>query len=73
MVWSSIPSYALKCDQVIKETANGVYTLSKGELSLSVSALHGGKIISFKRGNKEMLLQDTVHPKYYGASLWQSP
>lgn len=73
MVWSSIPSYALKCDQVIKETANGVYTLSKGELSLSVSALHGGKIISFKRGNKEMLLQDTVHPKYYGATLWPSP
>lgn len=59
-------------DEEISET-DGVYTLSKGNLSLSVSASEGGRIISFRRAEKEMLLQKNIHSKYYGSTLWLSP
>ncbi|MDR1808924.1 MAG: DUF4380 domain-containing protein [Prevotella sp.] len=50
-----------------------VYTLKKGDLSFSVSADKGGRIVSFKRGGCEILTQESVHPNYYGATLWTSP
>lgn len=50
-----------------------VYTLEKGDLSFSVSADKGGRIVSFKRGEREILIQESVHPNYYGAVLWVSP
>lgn len=59
-------------DKEISENA-GVYTLTKGDLSFSVSASEGGRIVSFKRSGKEILLQKDVHPKYYGSTLWLSP
>lgn len=68
-----IPSYGRKKHRIVAEHDSGVYVLSKGDLSLLVSATNGGRIISFKRAGREMLLQDTVHPKYYGATLWASP
>lgn len=52
---------------------NGVHTLTQGNLSISISALAGGKVTSLKRDGKEMLVQPDVHPKYYGAVLWVSP
>lgn len=50
-----------------------VYILSSGNLSFSVSAVKGGRIISFKCGDKELLVSDSVHSKYYGATFWISP
>jgi hypothetical protein len=42
-------------------------------MSFSVSSEKGGRIISFKRGNRELLATDIVHPLYYGSTLWLSP
>jgi hypothetical protein len=56
-----------------KASASDVYTLQKGDLSLSISAERGGRIVSIKRGGHELLLSEAVHPKYYGAVLWVSP
>lgn len=58
--------------QVVEE-GNGIYTLRKKDLSLTVSAASGGKIISLRRGEREILLQEEVNPRYYGAVLWPSP
>lgn len=52
---------------------NDVYVLSFADLSFSVSAKKGGRIISFKCGDKELLTSDSVHSKYYGATFWLSP
>lgn len=50
-----------------------IYTLSIGDLSFSVSAQIGGRIVSFCRGNSELLTSDSIHPVYYGATFWLSP
>lgn len=57
---------------IIKCTEN-VYTLSLGDLSFSVSAETGGRIVSFRRGKSELLTADSVNSVYYGATLWLSP
>ncbi len=55
-------------------SCNGnVYTLSSGDLSFSVSSEAGGRIISFRKGDVELLTSDTVNPVYYGATFWLSP
>lgn len=62
------------CTPHVRTTeADGVYTLTQGDLSISVSTRAGGKVTSLKRDGKEMLVQPDVHPKYYGAVLWASP
>ncbi|MEB3374821.1 hypothetical protein SFC43_21475 [Bacteroides sp. CR5/BHMF/2] len=41
--------------------------------SLSAYRQKGGRIISFKCRDKELLTSDLVHSKYYGATFWLSP
>lgn len=55
------------------EKQDDVYVLSFADLSFSVSAEKGGRIISFKCGEKELLTSDSIHSKYYGATFWISP
>lgn len=55
------------------EQSGDVYVLSFADISFGVSAAKGGRIISFKHKEKEVLIQDSVHSKYYGATLWLSP
>lgn len=50
-----------------------VYTLTLADLSFSVSASIGGRIISFQRGGHEILSTSIVHSVYYGSTLWLSP
>lgn len=52
---------------------NDVYVLSFADLAFGVSAEKGGRIISFRCGDKELLVSDSVHNKYYGATFWLSP
>lgn len=59
--------------QKIIAEESGIYTLSIDDLSFSVDAKYGGRIISFKRAEKEMLIQKDVHPVYFGSTLWLSP
>jgi len=47
--------------------------LSLGDLSFRVSSEKGGRIVSFKLGDKELLTTDSVDSRYYGASYWISP
>ena len=47
--------------------------LSFADLAFGVSAEKGGRIISFRCGDKELLVSDSVHNKYYGATFWLSP
>lgn len=49
------------------------YVCSLGDFSVRIAAAKGGRIVSMRRNNTELLLQDTVHSKYYGATLWVSP
>jgi hypothetical protein len=51
---------------------NERYTIRFADLSFSVSA-NGGRVVSFQRDGHELLLSDSVHPRYYGATLWLSP
>ena len=51
----------------------GVYTASLKDVSFSVSAEKAGRLISFRYGKEEMLLQSDVEPTYYGATFWLSP
>lgn len=60
------------CSQNIS-CKDDIYTLSVGDMSFSVSSKTGGRIISFKKGGCELLTSDSIHPVYYGATLWLSP
>lgn len=51
----------------------GIYTLSVGDNTLSVSSRQGGRILSFTRNGREILLPFSVHKENYGATLWPSP
>ena len=55
------------------EKQDDVYVLSFANLSFSVSAGKGGRIVSFKCEDRELLTSDSVHSKYYGATFWLSP
>jgi len=66
-----ISSCKLTAQRISEE--NGVYTLTKGDLSFSVSSETGGRIVSFKRAGHELLTTEKIHPIYYGATLWPSP
>lgn len=53
--------------------ADGQYTLSAGGWQATVSPETGGRIVSFRCGDEELLTDSTVHPVYYGATMWVSP
>lgn len=50
-----------------------VYTLSAGGAELAVDVSRGARIISLRRGDREMLLPDSVNGRFYGATMWVSP
>lgn len=58
---------------ITAEKNTSEYVCSLGDFSIRIDAATGGRITSMKRYNLELLLQGTVHPKYYGATLWVSP
>ncbi len=62
-------SKAVTCQRV----PGGGYVLRVHNISLGVDPDAGGKVTSFKLGDKEQLTPSTVHPKYYGSTLWISP
>lgn len=55
------------------DRVNDEYVLSLGDISLRVSAEKGGRILSLKRKNKELLTSDSINAVYYGATCWISP
>ena len=50
----------------------GKYTITNGSITLTVDAAHGGKILSFRLGDKEVLSQ-MRWPNSFGSTFWTSP
>ena len=49
------------------------YILHWANLSMTVDAHVGGRIVSLRVDGDELLTDTTVHPIYYGSTLWLSP
>ncbi|MBP2832892.1 DUF4380 domain-containing protein [Aquimarina sp. U1-2] len=48
-------------------------TISAGNYLVTINANTGARIVSFKFKNQELLLQQEIHPEFYGSTLWPSP
>lgn len=51
---------------------DGKYTLQNGELTMVIDAAKGGKILSFKYGDQEIVSQ-LRWPEAFGSTFWTSP
>ncbi len=58
--------------QTISNLGEGKYSISTGDVSLTVDASRGGKILSFKYQDQEVLSQ-TRMPNSFGSTFWTSP
>ena len=58
--------------QTINNLGEGKYSISTGDVSLTVDSSRGGKILSFKYQDKEVLSQ-TRMPNSFGSTFWTSP
>ena len=56
----------------IKSLGNELYSISSGELSMTVDAGKGAKILSFKYGDKEVISQLQMF-NAFGSTFWTSP
>lgn len=56
----------------IKSLGNELYSISSGELSMTVDAGKGAKILSFKYGDKEIISQLQMF-NAFGSTFWTSP
>lgn len=53
-------------------TDDGCLQIVVGQLSMTIDAGHGGKILSFKRGGQEIISQSRF-PEAFGSTFWTSP
>jgi hypothetical protein len=51
---------------------NGLYTLKSGNVTMTIDAAKGGKILSFKYGDQEVISQ-LKWPESFGSTFWTSP
>ncbi len=58
--------------QTVKGTVENGFEIKAGEVTMTVSAKEGGKIMSYKHGDTEMLSQRKM-PNQYGSTFWTSP
>ena len=56
---------------VAEESADGKYIIKNGEVTMTIDT-NGGKILSFKYGDKEAISQ-TTFPNSFGSTFWTSP
>ena len=59
-----------KADVAIEET--GQYVLKCGNVSMTIDASKGGKILSYKYGDQEVISQ-LKWPESFGSTFWTSP
>lgn len=64
-------SFALSA-QTIKTLENGKYSISVGDVTLTVDAARGGKVVSYMYQDKE-ILSTTRMPNSFGSTFWTSP
>jgi len=58
--------------QNVSKLDNGKYDVSVGDVHMTVDAAHGGKILSFRLVDNEILSQ-TRFPNSFGSTFWTSP
>lgn len=58
--------------QTITNSEDGKYCISAGNVSMTVDASKGGKIVSYKYNDTEVLSQ-TRMPNSFGSTFWTSP
>lgn len=58
--------------QTITKNEDGKYNLSVGHVTLTVDAQKGGKIVSYRYDDKEILSQTKI-PNSFGSTFWTSP
>ena len=58
--------------QNVQTLEDSRYSLSNGDVTMVVDAAHGGKILSFKLGDREVLNQGRF-PNSFGSTFWTSP
>ena len=56
---------------IVEESGEGKYTIKNGEVSMTID-VNGGKILSFKHGDAEVISQ-TTFPNSFGSTFWTSP
>lgn len=64
--------YAVLFAQTIRNHGDGKYSLCVGEVTMLVDALKGGKIVSYKYNDTEILSQTKI-PNSFGSTFWTSP
>ena len=76
LILSLLAAFSLGCAalsaQTVTSSGEGKYTLRVGDVTMVVDASRGGKIVSYKYGDKEILSQ-TRMPNSFGSTFWTSP
>ena len=67
----ALGSHALSA-QTISALEDGKYGITAGDITMTIDAAHGGKILSFKLGEDEALNQGRF-PNSFGSTFWTSP
>jgi len=63
----------IKDISAVQSLEDGKYTITLGDVVMTVDASFGGKIISYKLGEAEVLNQVGENPNYTGSTFWTSP
>ena len=63
---------ASAANPVIKNLGESKYVIETGDLSLTINGAGGGKILSFKYKDTEVISQSTF-PESFGSTFWTSP
>jgi len=58
--------------QTVQGSVDEGFVIKAGDVTMTVSAKEGGKIMSYKYGDKEILSQSKA-PNQYGSTFWTSP
>lgn len=58
--------------QNISNPENGKYTITNGDVTMTIDASRGGKIVSYKYLDQEVLSQSRF-PNSFGSTFWTSP
>ena len=68
--------FFFSCEQESRsqiQFSEGKYVLTSNDLKVEVDPNTGGRITSFKLGEKDILLQKNINKENYGSTLWPSP
>lgn len=63
---------AVKAQTISPSTEEGKYLIKAGDVTMTVNAGEGGKVISYKLGDNEMLSQLRMQNQY-GSTFWTAP